>query len=196
MNLSRYAARIMPLLLGLAVMPSAKADLAFDFTITLNGGLTQGMITGNLLLPFVSAGGSGTGAASVVTLTSVPAGFDVFTAGNTVTSWAFQPVNSFTVTNGSITSFVYFAATSLTFPAQAFGINSTVQTRGPFGDWILPAGVNALQTSGTKYGSNSLGLAGVSFTPVALTTVPEPSSLGWALACTIGLAAARKRMSK
>jgi len=195
MNVKVGAARILLILMGLAALPSAKAALLFDFSIQFTQGPNQGTVTGNLTLPFVSSGGSGTGAASLLTLTSIPASFGALAGGNTITSWANQVVNSFTVTGGTITSFAFFAATGPTSSDDAFAINSTGQPLTSFGSWGPPANLNELSKTLSIYGYNFDGPNGVSFTPAA-SAVPEPSSISLALVGAIGFVALRKRISK
>lgn len=195
MNVKVMAARFLLILMGLAALPSAKGALLFDFSLPLTQGPNQGTVTGSLNLPFVSSGGSGTGAASLLTLSAFPAGFGVLAGGNTITSWANQVVNSFTVTNGAITSFAFFATTGATSGDDAFVINSTGQALPSFGGWGPPANLNELSKTISIYGYNFDGPSGVSFTPAA-SAVPEPSSISLALVGAIGFVALRKRFSK
>lgn len=59
-------------------------------------------------LPFVGAGGSGTGAASNLTITSYPAGV-ALDPNNVATTWTTVVDNTFTVTAGAVTSFQFFS---------------------------------------------------------------------------------------
>ena len=189
-------------LLGMAVIcgflaSPAKADIIFSFSANLGSGSTLGTLTGTLDLPFVSAGGSGTGSASSLILTSIPAGFGSlgsFGGGATVTSWADQVANTFTVTSGVITSFDFMAVTgSGTTSDNFFCLNSTGGSGGSFGSWGCPSGLNELsETSGT-FGYNFSGLSGVTFT--ASSAAPEPATVATMLIGlpALYLAARRKR---
>jgi hypothetical protein len=102
-------------LLGL---PSAKADLVYDFSVNLTGGFAPGTVTGTIDLPLVSPSGSGSGEASSLVLTPFPAGIGTLSS-NTVTSWAHQLADAFTVTSRAVTSY-YFAADTLGAPTADF----------------------------------------------------------------------------
>ena len=112
-------------LVGLLFVPTAKADIIYDFTVPLTSGNVTGTVMGTLDLPFVNSGGSGTGSASSLVLTSFPAAFGTLAGGDTVTSWLHQVTDTFTVTSGTITSFQFFATTASADPADAFSMNST-----------------------------------------------------------------------
>ncbi len=87
------------MLLGLCGTPAA-AQSDYNFSIDLSNGDVTGVLTGTLVLGFVNPGGSGTGTASSLTLTSVPAGFGSLAEGDVVTSWTNQVQNLFTVSQG------------------------------------------------------------------------------------------------
>jgi hypothetical protein len=156
---------------GLLFLPKAKADIMYDFTVPLTDGTVTGTLTGTLDLPFVNAGGSGTGAASSLVLTSFPAGFGALVGGNTVTNWANQVTDTFTVTSGAITSNQFFATTGTADPSDVFVLNSTNAVCGTIGGFNCAAMDNELHTTADLFGFNLNGSAGVTFTPV---TVPAP----------------------
>lgn len=182
---------------GLATVSSAQATLLFDFTLPFTSGPVPGTLTGNLTLTFVSAGGSGTGAASQLAFTSIPAGFAPLAGGNTPTAWANQVANSFTVTNGVITDFAFFAVTGPNSGDDAFAMNSTNSSLGTFGSWGAVAHLNELSQTVNTFGYNFDGYAGVSFTPSSPgESVPVPGTLSLVLAAAAGLSVRRARASR
>lgn len=183
------------LVAGLAVLPSAQAALLFDFSVGLTSGPNQGTLNGTLDLGFVSAGGSGTGAASNLTITSLPASFGALGGGNVVTAWAHQVTNSFTVTNGAISAFAFFAATGGTTADDAFALNSTSGNIGSFGTWSVPGNLNELTVTDSVFGYNFGGLSGVSFTP-RVQGVPEPATMGLVVAAALAGLASRRRTAQ
>jgi hypothetical protein len=174
------------------VMP-ANASALYNFSINLSSGIT-GTVTGTLDLPFINAGGSGTGAADSLVLTSVPAGFGAFVS-NTVTSWADQENNSFTVSAGVITSVLFWALTNGTSTANELCLNSTGSPTGMFGEYSCPSGLNLLQSDVSTDGFNFNGLAGITFTP-ASTATPEPGTNGMILLGIASLCLAARRYNK
>jgi hypothetical protein len=159
-------------LFALSACIAATSANAEQFTFSMTGaGSVPGTITGVIDLSFVGPGGSGTGAASSVTLTSFPGGFGSFSGGNVVTSWADQIANSFTVTAGAITSDNFYALTGGDDAANEFCLNGV----GSFGEYTCGGGLNFAQTNVTNYNYNFGGVSGVSFAPVSST--PEPASL-------------------
>ena len=156
----------------------AHADVIYDFSINANQGSAPGTITGTLDLAFVSAGGSGSGAATSLVLTSVSSGIQPFFNVNpdvTGGFWNEQVTNTFTVTNGVVTSFEFMSLTDhgAAF-ADVFCMNSTSGSAGTFQVWICPAGLNGLTVNRLE-AYNTLGWSGVTFTPEA--SVPEPATL-------------------
>lgn len=171
MRLHTGCAILLAVTLGLA---SASADELFDFSFDATSGTVNGTITGTLDLPFVSPGGSGSGAASSLVFTSIP-GFPALAEGDTVTSWTNQVDNSFTVTSGAITSVEFFATTGRSDPSDVLCLNSTGASP-TFGAFFCESGLNELHAGPSFFGYNFGGLAGITFTP-AESTVPEPSSV-------------------
>jgi len=164
------------ILVGLLFVPKAMADIIYNFTVPLTSGPDTGTLTGTLDLPFVSAGGSGTGAASSLVLTSFPAGFGTLSEGDIVTSWTDQVTDIFTVTAGAVTSFEFMAVTNGDpTVGDYFCINSTGGSAGSFGGWICPADLNELSKTSSIFGYNFGGANGVTFT--AVSPAPEPSSI-------------------
>jgi hypothetical protein len=159
-------------LAGLLFLPKAKADIMYDFTVPLTEGTVTGTLTGTLDLPFVNAGGSGTGAASSLVLTSFPAGLGALAGGDVVTNWANQVTDIFTVTNGVITSDQFFATTGTADPADVFVLNSTDAVCGTIGAFSCAPLDNELHTAANLFGFNENGLAGVTFTPVSVVPAP------------------------
>ena len=173
----------------------AKADIidTFSFSGTLD---VAGTITGTIDLPFVNPGGSGTGAASSIVITSFPSGLGTFSAGLTVTNWALQEVNTFTVSSGTITSFDFFALSDVTTSANLFCLNSTTTVTPAPSVYACPADLNLLESSQIVYTQNLLGASGVTFSPAS--SAPEPASI-WlgesGLGCCV-LLALRRRFPK
>lgn len=161
------------LFLGLLFVPLAKADSVYDFSVGLTNGTTIGTVMGTIDLSFVNPGGSGSGAAASLVLTSFPAGFGVLAGGNTVSAWADQLANQFTVTAGVITSYYFAADTSPLSTGDFFQINNTGNTTTD-GTWLVLAAEDALDNTANNFGFVSSATA-VTFTPVAAT--PEPGAL-------------------
>jgi hypothetical protein len=168
-------------LVGLLLVPMAKAGTIFDFSVNLTGGNAPGIVTGMISLPF----SSGSGAATSVVLTSFPAAFGSLVGGNTVTSWLDQVENSFTVVSGMITAYDFGADTGPTLSGtDYFSINNTAVSATD-GAWFFPADYNSLQAQGGNVFGQITSATAVTFTP-------EPASfvlLGIGLA---GLIAQRK----
>jgi hypothetical protein len=147
---------------------SAKADVIYNFSVNLSSGTAPGTVTGTIDLPFVSPGGSGSGAASSVVLTSFPAGIGTLSS-NTVTSWAHQLADAFTVTSGAVTSYYFAADTSGNSSADFFQMNNTSNTTID-GSWLVLPNEAALDHTSSNFA--------YTFSPViTFTPVPEPSSL-------------------
>jgi hypothetical protein len=174
MKKNHKAVRIVAVLfLGLLFVPLAKADSVYDFSVGLTNGTTTGTVTGTIDLSFLTPGGSGSGAAASLVLTSFPAGFGVLAGGNTVTAWADQLANQFTVTAGVITSYYFAADTSPLGSADFFQTNNTANTTTD-GTWSVLAAEDALDNTSANFGFIFSSTA-VTFTPVAAT--PEPGAL-------------------
>ena len=170
--------RNLTLLLLSVFIASAQADISENFSVDLNNnmGTVLGIVTGTVDLPFVNAGGTGSGAADSLLLTSIPAGFGTLAGGNDVTSWADQVTNTFMVTGGAITSFEFLAVTSgNNSVGDYFCINSTGGSAGLIGGWGCPGDLNELSETAATFGFNFGGASGVTFTPSSAT--PEPSFL-------------------
>jgi hypothetical protein len=155
--------------------PPANAGIIDNFSIVFSSGDVFGTLTGTVDLPFVNVGGTGTGAASSVVLTSIPSGFGTLAGGDDVTSWADQVTDTFTVTAGVITSFEFMAVTSGSTSGDYFCINSTVGSAGSFGSWGCPGNLNELSETADIFGYNFGGASGVTFTP---SGTPEPAAAG------------------
>jgi len=181
------------LLICALFLPVRAGTYSFSFTTTT--GNVTGTISGLLDLPFVGPGGSGSGAASSLILTSIPAGYGTLVPGNTVTGWPDQIANSFTVSNGTITSVQFFANWPAGQPRTEMCMNST-GTDIPFSSFTCFSEMNLLVAwaggPGVPVGGQNMdGLAGITFQD---TTVPEPGSMG--LLCAAALVVAyrlRKR---
>ena len=154
---------------GMCAAPAA-ANTTYDFSIDLSHGDVTGVLTGTLVLDFVDQGGSGSGAASSVTLTSVPAGFGSLADGNIVTDWSAQVQNQFTVSQGEITGYEFFAATG---PCD--GAALALGSDAAYGCYQNFPALNEFESNNATYGYNEGGSAGISFTE--LQSVPEPSGL-------------------
>jgi hypothetical protein len=191
--------RNLTVLLLSVFIASAQADISENFSVNLNNtlGTVLGTVTGTVDLPFVNAGGSGSGAADSLLLTSIPAGFGALAGGNNVTNWADQVTNTFTVTAGAVTSFEFLAVTSPnTSVGDYFCINSDGGSAGSIGGWGCPGGLNELSETSATFGYNFGGASGVTFTPSASAT-PEPSFFIPILTMVLFLIAfvARKRIA-
>lgn len=162
------------MLLGLQ---SANAAVIYNFSVNLTNGATvagalptTGIVTGTIDLPFVSPGGSGSGAARSLVLTSIPAGLDNVQLNGAavipvVTSWEHQVANSFTVTNGAVTSFYFGADTcniSCTPVGYLFEMNNTSNTATD-GNRLFLADIVSLDNEGGYADAYS---PVVTFTPV------------------------------
>lgn len=170
---------------------AANAGAIYDFTFPASWGTVTGTITGTLDLPFISPGGTGSGAASTLTLTSIPAGFGTLSGGDVVTSWHDQVVNNFTVRDGVITSVEFVAFTNDVSNADGLGLNSTASAPTS-GNYQCPSDLNELQSSDRAFGYNFNGLGGVAFSPVALRT-PEPGTAALFGTGLIGLLSLSRR---
>jgi hypothetical protein len=189
----KQAASVAIAILACTLAMPANGSALYNFSINLSQGTVNGTVTGTLDLPFINAGGTGTGAADSLVLTSVPAGFGAFVS-NTVTSWADQEDNSFTVSAGVITSVLFWALTNGTSTANELCLNSTGSDTGTFGGYFCPAGLNLLQSDGNTFGYNFNGLAGITFT--ASTATPEPGTNGMILLGIASLCLAARRYNK
>jgi hypothetical protein len=166
-------------LVGVLLVPAAKADSTYDFSIDLTNGNVHGTLTGTLDLPFVSPGGTGSGAAGSLILTSIPAGFGTLAGGDVVSSWADQDTDDFTVTNGTITSFAFMAFTTGDVTVgDDFCINSLGgSAAGTSVTWTCPGRLNTLSVTAKIFGNNFGGLSGVTFTPTPAVSEPGTSTL-------------------
>jgi hypothetical protein len=170
-------------LVGLLIAPLAKAETTYDFSVNLTQGSVTGTLLGTVDLPFVNPGGTGSGAASSLVLTSIPAGFGALVGGDTATAWADQNANTFTVVNGTITSVEFIADTGAAPANDDLCLNSTANSP-TFNGWDCPSGLNELDVhQDVTFGFNENGLAGITFSTPASAT-PEPGTFG---ALMIGL---------
>jgi hypothetical protein len=169
------------IVVGLTMLSPARADAIFDFTFNGESGFSTvfGPVSGTIDLPFVNPGGSGTGAASSVTLTSIPSAFTL-ADGNTLTLWPDQIANSFTVTGGVITGDQFFALTGNNLDTTSLlCLNNTSATIGILGPFSCTANLNELETSSAAFESNLNGLPGITFTAAGGTAAtPEPRLIG------------------
>jgi hypothetical protein len=177
-------------LIVLLGLPSAKADVIYDFSVNLSSGSAPGTVTGKIDLPFVSLDGSGSGAASSLVLTSFPMGIGTLSS-NTVTSWAHQLADAFTVTSGAVTSYYFAADTSGDPSADFFQMNNTSNTRTD-GVWTILANEAALDHTVFNFAYAFSPV--VTFTPA--TVVPEPSSLPLLAGCLFSLFAMALRRKR
>jgi hypothetical protein len=100
---------------------SAAQASTYHFSFNGTGGVTPGVVEGDIVLGF----DNGTGAASSVTLTSFPASFGALPEGNIATNWTSQFSNSFTVTGGMITMYNFFAITGNTSSGTELCLNNS-----------------------------------------------------------------------
>jgi hypothetical protein len=181
---------------AIGVLSPASAGVIYNFSFSASSGTVTGLLSGTVDLPFLSLGGSGSGASDSLILTTIPAGFGALAGGNVVTSWVDQATNSFTVVAGTITSFTFFAGTAGADPADLLCLNSTTGSAGTIGSFVCPADINELHTNSGVFGFNSSGLSGVTFSP-STTATPEPGTvalLGSGLLLLWG--ASRRRMAR
>jgi hypothetical protein len=157
---------------------------AEEYTFSYDGtGTVSGTVTGEVDLEFIGAGGTGSGAATSLTLTSFPSGLGSFSGGDVATNWADQITNSFTVSAGVLTSFEFYALTAGDDSANELCLNSTGNDGGTFGEYDCLAGLNLLQTNANLYDYNFNGLSGVSFADAGPSPLsgpadtPEPGTL-------------------
>jgi hypothetical protein len=161
--------------LVLALVP-ARAEL-FDYSFDMTSGPNTGLVTGRIDLPFVTAGGSGSGAADLVTIDSFPPSLAPLPQPSPATSWAIQAANLFDVTAGAITSYQFDALTTngdTDNNAYELCFNSLGDVITPIRG--CPMDLNFLGAGGdTMFGFNEDGPDGITFTPAV--AAPEPSAL-------------------
>ncbi len=181
------------LFVGLIFVPLARAGSIYTFKVDLTIGTVTGTLTGTLDLSFVNPGGSGSGAASSLVFTSIPAGFGSLVGGNAATSWANQVTNLFTVISGTITSDEFFATTGLADPSDVLCLNSTSDSGGTVGGFTCPSHINELHVASGVFGFNASGLEGITFSLVSSAT-PEASSLILFGTSLLGLVPFRRKL--
>ncbi|WP_424964570.1 VPLPA-CTERM sorting domain-containing protein [Dinoroseobacter sp. S375] len=166
----------------LLAAPSANA-LSFDFSFSNTVGNVAGTVTGTVS----GLADNATGAATSLILTSVPAATGGQTNPNTsdVVQWTAIDVNSFTVTNGQITDFMFSAVLEAAPVFEFFCLGDPA---------CAPVGAETLYGTAffavpfTFVGTDG-GFAGVTFTP---TAIPLPAGLLLMLSALGGLGAARR----
>jgi hypothetical protein len=160
--------------LVLALVP-ARAEL-FDYSFDMTSGPDTGLVTGRIDLPFVTAGGSGSGAADLVTIDSFPPSLAPLPQPSPATSWAIQAANLFDVTAGTITSYQFDALTTngnTDSNAYELCFNSLGDVNTPIR--VCRMDLNFLGSVETMFGFNEDGPDGITFTPAV--AAPEPSAL-------------------
>ncbi len=163
----------------------ARATL-FDYSFTMTSGSVTGTVSGTIDLPFVS-GGSGSGAADLVTIDSAPAALLPLPQPNPVTSWNVQGANDFTVTGGVITAYQFDALTGaggILDDELCFNNGATVNTA--FRN--CSQNLNFLG-SANGFGRNQAGAAGITFA----SAVPEPATIALLATAILGCAISRRR---
>lgn len=154
---------------------TVEAQVRYDFFAPLTGtaGASNGTWTGYVTFNWLTSGGSGSGAAASVVTTEVPSGVATPSQGWDAVLWSVVGLNSFTVTNGVVTSFQFGAESA---PDQ----NRVCMNSGAGfiagSNFICPQYYNRIGVQSNARGENSEGSAGVSFVE-AQTTVPEPSTI-------------------
>jgi hypothetical protein len=146
-------------LVGLLLVPVAKADRAYDLSVDLNGGNINGKLTRMVDPPFVTAGGTGSGAADSLVLTSIPAGFGTLAGGDVLSSWTDQVTDDFTVTSGVITSFAFFGHNFGGLSGVTFTPTSTVPEPGTSTLMLIGVGLLGLMMVMRKRNSGGHQLA-------------------------------------
>ena len=120
MTLTQKTALCAAALLG-AIAATPASATTFTFTSVLNGGFDQGLLTGT----FDLAGPLNaiwTGPATKLQITAFPTGIQL-PEGMTVTTWAQQITNSFTLNFGTISTYDFMALTAAgSNPSLATGL--------------------------------------------------------------------------
>lgn len=164
---------------GAAFLSAPASAAIYQFSSNFTSGPNTGTLTGLIDLAFGGTGANGSGAATSLTITGTPAGIGL-PQGPVATSWTNVVNNSFTVTNGAITSFLFFSITGPGATADTeLCLNSGPSGPG-LGSRVCPANLNFLGLGGaTEYGFNFNGAQGITFTLLRDNAVPEPAT--WAM---------------
>ena len=151
---------------SLALAVNAHTTQALDFTFSFDNsiGNTSGTVSGIIQ----GLNDNNTGAASAVIVTDVPIDLEgSFNNGNNAVAWDTQYSNSFTVTNGVITS-GNFEARDIGFGFDTLCLNAT-------GANCVPNANLFTYDSNTTRVYNNDGFAGVTFAPVAVPFGVSPN---------------------
>ena len=193
MRKTLFAAAALSVLL--ACMPAAQAGALYSYSFQMTAGPVGGTVSGQLQFDFIGVGGTGTGAASLVTIDSLPAGLEPLPQPSPATSWGTQVANNFSIINGIITDYQFMALTGAGGVA-AYELCMNDKASVGIANRSCPTNLNFLgEGASTLFGYNFDGARGISFTEIGATAgqVPEPASLGLVALALLGLATSRRR---
>jgi len=165
------------------VSVSAQASLVFQFSITNTIGTVGGTVTGTIY----GLSDNSTGAASDVTIDTLPAGMSsIYPVGSIDAAlWDQQLQNSFTVSGGAIVAAEFWAQNSF----NGFLQGSQLYIDGGEGPYNF---VNVDGTD-THYVWGDNGPQGVAFTQISANDVPEPGSVALVALGLLGSLLVRRR---
>ncbi len=161
------------------------AGVIYSFSFNNVIGTVAGTVQGEIQLDFLtSLTDNGTGAASRIEITSVPAGIPASIEGDVVTGWMTQSLNTFTVVGGTLTSYQFGASEGAT---PGLSDNVMCLNSGGFfvvgGVYVCGPGENYFGDA-FSYVYNVDGIGGVIF---EARQVPEPPMFALLVVGLMGL---------